>query len=149
MIKYAQSQWDNHNVEIMTNNIRDGVEAYKKLHGIKDDDKDWRIAAPYQKCRELCGQIMNLKLVPSGAGMSERRISQSIQRDSWSAVKYGLRLAQILEREELVAQIHGESDWGDALSAYSNEPLNLARTAPLRSGVGRGISEGRRGGRLF
>lgn len=149
MIKYAQSQWDNHNVEILTNNIRDGVEAYKKLHGIKDDDKDWRIAAPYQKCRELCGQVMNLKLVPSGAGMSERRISQSIQRDSWSAVKYGLRLAQILEREELVAQIHGNGDWSEALNAYSNEPLNMGHFTASRSSARRGIAEGRRGGRLF
>lgn len=153
MIKYAQTQWDNHNVEIMTGNIREGVEAYKKLHNIKDDDNDWQIAAPYQKCRELCGQIMNLKLVPSGSGMSERRISRSIQRDSWSAIKYGLRLAQILEREELMAQLHGGGDWGAVLGAYSNEPLGAVTQATGKSGLRRTVTSsrttGRKGGRLF
>lgn len=98
MIKYAQTQFENHNVELLTANQREGVEAYKRYHRIKTDERDWYIVQPYQKTREQAGQIQNLKLVPSGAGMSEKRISKAIQRDSWSALKYALRLAQKLER---------------------------------------------------
>lgn len=146
MLKYAQTEFEHHNVELLTLNANEGVEAYKRLHRIRDDDRDWQFAQPYQKCRELAGQIQNLKLVPSGAGMSEKRISKAIQRDSWSALKYALRLAQIMEREELMAEIHGrkKSDWAEELNRYRDG-------APARGGTGGGgrTVTARRGGRRF
>lgn len=146
MLKYAQSQFDNHNVQLLTMNLRDGVDNYKRLHRIKDDDLDYQIAVPYQKTRELAGQIMNLKLVPSGAGMSEKRISKAIQRDSWSAIKYGLRLAQIIEREELVASIKKPSDWDVELEKYKGK--NNTVILNLHTGIRRRLVGERHGGRV-
>lgn len=148
MLKYAQTEFEHHNVELLTLNANEGVESYKRLHRIKDDNRDYQIALPYQKCRELSGQIQNLKLVPSGAGMSEKRISKSIQRDSWSALKYALRLAQIIEREELLEEINGKkkSDWEEALSIYRE---GAARTNGMRAAGGGRMVTARRGGRIY
>ncbi len=104
MIRNAEIQFENRNVMLLTSNRYAGIEAYKKAHRIKDDNLDAAIDRPYRKTQELAGQIQNLKKVPSGAGMAEKRISKSIQRDSWSALKYAMRLAQRLERENLVRQ---------------------------------------------
>ena len=148
MLKYAQTEFEHHNVELLTLNANEGVEAYKRLHRIRDDDRDYQFALPYQKCRELSGQIQNLKLVPSGAGMSEKRISKAIQRDSWSALKYALRLSQIIEREELLTEIHGrnKSDWAAALDRYRGKRT----AAPTGTGGGTGrLVTTRRGGRRF
>ena len=79
MIKYAQMQFENHNVEMLTSNFREGLAAYKRTHHIKDDDGDWRIVQPYQKTKELIGQIQNLKLAPSGAGLKEVRIPEQFK----------------------------------------------------------------------
>ena len=147
MIRYAQTQFDNHNVQLLTMNTREGVEAYKRLHKIKDDDLDYQIARPYQKTRELSGQIQNLKAVPSGAGFSEKRISRAIQRDSWSAIKYGLRLAQKLERELALSEVKKKSDWDAVLSRYKDK--NTVRNVGGRQGGGGRLVTQRRGGRIF
>lgn len=147
MIRYAQTQFDNHNVQLLTMNTREGVEAYKRLHKIKDDDLDYQIARPYQKTRELSGQIQNLKAVPSGAGFSEKRISRAIQRDSWSAIKYGLRLAQKLERELALSEVKKKSDWDAVLSRYKDK--NTVRNVGGRQGSGGRLVTQRRGGRIF
>lgn len=146
MIRYAQTQFDNHNVQLLTMNTREGVEAYKRLHKIKDDDLDYQIARPYQKTRELSGQIQNLKAVPSGAGFSEKRISRAIQRDSWSAIKYGLRLAQKLEKELALSEIRKKSDWDEMLKRYQGR--ESVRNAGPAQGAGRLVTQ-RRGGRIF
>lgn len=148
MLKYAQTEFEHHNVELLTLNANEGVEAYKRLHRIRDDDRDYQFALPYQKCRELSGQIQNLKLVPSGAGMSEKRISKAIQRDSWSALKYALRLGQLIEREELLTEIHGrnKSDWAAALDRFRDK--KTAAPAGIGGGTGRLVTT-RRGGRRF
>ena len=144
MIKYAQTQFEHHNVFLLTGNLRDGVEAYKRFHRIQSDEQDWRIVQPYQKCRELVGQIQNLKLVPSGAGMSEKRISKSIQRDSWSALKYALRFAYRLERKYL-GDRQKKDDWAEMLARYEKqEGISAAGAAH-----GSRMVTGRRGGRLF
>lgn len=145
MLKYAQIQFENHNVQLLTNMVLDGIENYKRLHGIKDDSADYQIAAPYQKTRELAGQIMNLKLVPSGSGMSEKRISKAIQRDSWSAAKYGLRMAQILEREELLSNIRKKSDWDEELAKYADDDDAGITPATGRHGAGRLVTARRAG----
>jgi hypothetical protein len=147
MLKYAQTEFEHHNVELLTLNANEGVEAYKRAHRIRDDDRDYQFAQPYQKCRELSGQIQNLKLVPSGAGMSEKRISKAIQRDSWSATKYALRLAQLIEREELLTEIHGKnkSDWASALDRFKENKV----APPISTGSSGRLVTARRGGRRF
>ena len=149
MIRNAEIQFDNHNVELLTSDYLEGLEAYKKLHRIKDDKYDYAIWMPYKKTNELVGQIQNLKKVvlPAG-GVSEKRISMRIQRDSWSALKYGLRLAQILERTFLVKQKY-RSDWESELAKYenSNNPL-MNYPSVSNNAVKSRIPFERRGGRL-
>lgn len=144
MIKYAQMQFENHNVQMLTSNLREGVAAYKRTHQIKDDDGDWRIVQPYQKTKELVGQIQNLKLAPSGAGMKEVRISRAIQRDSWSALKYALRFAQKLEKKYLTDN-QKKSDWDVELEKFAKMPDVI--TAPMIGG-GRRVTTPRRGGKM-
>lgn len=143
MMKYAEVQFEQGNVHILTTNVYDGVDAYKKLHRIKDGENDALIAVPYAKCREMCGQISNLKRKMSGMNWSEVRISKAIQRDMWSAFKYGLRLAQILERKNLAESARIPSDWTPAIKAAEEgragapartaiKPRVLGRTGRLR-----------------
>ena len=119
MVRYAEIQFDNHNVELLTSSYQDGIDSYKTLHRIKDDKYDYAIYVPYKKTNELVGQIQNLKKVVMPSGIGERRISNKIQRDSWSALKYALRFAQIMEKTYLMKQYH-KSDWDDILKQYEN-----------------------------
>lgn len=145
MIRNAEIQFENRNVVLLTSNRNFGVETYKKYHRIRDDYMDAAIDRPYRKTTELVGQIQNLKKGVSGSGISEKRISQYIQRDSWSALKYALRLAQKLELTYLVKEKR-KSDWDDVLKQYQNIESVLR---PLeRFGKGRLITA-RRGGRIF
>ena len=141
MIRYAEVQFENHNVELLTSNYSAGMDAYKKLHHIKDDSNDYAIYMPYKKTNELVGQIQNLKKVPAAAGVSEKRISKRIQRDSWSAMKYSLRLAQILERTYLVKQ-QRQSDWDNILKQYEKHKIGQMPVPPQNSRL---VTSGRRG----
>ena len=132
MVKYAQVQFEQGNVHILTTNVNDGIEAYKTFHRIKDGNEDAIIAVPYAKCREMCGQISNLKRKESGMGWREVRISKAIQRDMWSAFKYALRVAQILERKNLAESAKTPSDWTPVIQAAEEGRI----TAPaLRYGL--------------
>lgn len=113
----AEMQFEHGNIRLLTSNVAGGIEAFKKYHRIKDDSLDYAISIPYKKTNELVNQIQNLREVPSGAGVSEKRISPHIQRDSWSALKYALRFAQKLERTNLVQQTK-KSDYDELLKAY-------------------------------
>lgn len=124
MVLNAELQFEHSNVQLLTGNMNDGVEAYKKFHRIKDDSMNYKISMPYKKTNELVGQIQNLREEPSGQGIRERRISQHIQRDSWSALKYALRFAQILERTNLV-QKPNKSDWAKTLAQFKSGEPNL------------------------
>ena len=132
----AELQFEHGNVQLLTGNMNDGVEAYKKLHRIKDDSMNYKISQPYKRTNELVGQIQNLREEPSGQGIRERRISHHIQRDSWSALKYALRFAQILERVNLSVN-QKKNDWDKLLSKF--------RGISLSDGIG-GIATGGRGG---
>ena len=137
MVLNAELQFEHSNVQLLTGNMNEGVEAYKKYHRIKDDSMNYKIAAPYKKTNELIGQIQNLREEPSGAGIKERRISQHIQRDSWSALKYALRFAQILERANL-QQKPQQSDWAKLLAKFKGQPLTMGGGAKGGAkGVGR------------
>ena len=141
MVRYARVQFENRNVQILTSNYAEAIEAYKRYHRIRTDSMDGQIFLPYQKTNEFVGQVQNLKVVPSGAGVSERRISNHIQRDSWSAFKYAGRLAQILEMKYLVKPEAEKSDWDKAAKTYlQNRPM--ARRPQTRV-------IGRQGGRRF
>lgn len=146
MVQYAELQFENRNVELLCGNVNEGVEAYKKYHRIKDDYMDAQIAEPYLKTRELAGQIQNLKKVPSGKVMREERISKHIQRDIWSALKYALRVAQVLEKEELAKAVRHKSDWDKELERYGGGTSG-GRTPRMGGGHGRTVTA-RRGGRI-
>ena len=141
MIRYAEIQFEHHNVRLLTSNANAGLEAYKHRHRIRDDTLDPQIFRPYQKTQELVGQIQNLKKVPSGSGVSERRISKHIQRDSWSALKYALRLAQKLEYKNLI-QTKRKRDWQEFFKKNAHTVGNASHVMP-RAGLHR------RGGKLF
>lgn len=111
MLRYAEVEWEQRNVRMLTSNINDGVLAYKRMHRIKDDINDPIIALPYIKSREMAGQIGNLRKKVSGTGYKEERISRAINRDMWSAAKYALRIAQRLEYKNLVGSIRRASAW--------------------------------------
>lgn len=112
MIINAEQQFENGNVHLLCGNMNEGIAAYKKLHRMKTDDMDWKIAMPYKKTNELVVQIQNLR---EETGIKERRISNQIQRDTWSALKYALRLAQHLERKYLKKR-KKKTDWDIAIA---------------------------------
>ena len=145
MLRYAMVQFENGNVEMLTSNFEAALAAYKTYHRIRDDRLDGFIYAPYQETAKLIGQIQNLKAVPSGNGLAEKRITNRTQRDYWSAVKYGLRVAQILE-SELLMKPKQKSDWDAVLSQYDDtdyEPLPMAASGNNQRIIGR------HGGKLF
>jgi hypothetical protein len=144
MLRYAILQWENNNVQILTSNTGEAIEAYKRYHRIKDNRMDGFLYRPYQATHKFVGQVQNLKTVPSGSGICERRLSNRIQRDYWSAAKYGLRVAQILEEKNLMRP-EIKSDWDEALERYrNNEPSPaVRREIPSR------IQFGRIGGKRF
>lgn len=143
MVLNAELQFEHSNVQLLTGNMADGVEAYKKYHRIKDDSMNYKISLPYKKTNELIGQIQNLREEPSGQGIKEKRISQHIQRDSWSALKYALRFAQILERVNLQKKPN-RSDYDGLLKQFRK----LGNVIAPNAGGGRS-SAGRRGGRIY
>lgn len=115
MIRYAEMEFEQGNIRLLTSNVYQGVEEYKKLHNIREDSLDSMIARPYQKTREMVAQIGNLRKVATGFNLKEERVSKSIQRDMWSAFKYALRVAYILEHENMAAENRGTSSWAQEL----------------------------------
>lgn len=116
MLRYAEVEWEQRNVRMLTSNINDGVLAYKRKHRIKDDINDPIIALPYLKSREMAGQIGNLRKKISGSGYKEERITRAVNRDMWSAAKYALRIAQRLEYKNLVGSIVRSTAWKKVIS---------------------------------
>lgn len=143
MLRYAEMQFQHGNVWLLTTDVYQGVEAYKRFHGIKDSTDDARIAIPYQKTREMIEQIQNLKKELSGTVWKEKRISKQINRDMWSCTKYGLRMAQVLEYKLKKDAAKQKSSWSAAIerAKQRNLPQNMENRA-----VGRTI--GYRGGRM-
>ena len=145
MIRYAEVEFEQGNVRLLTGNVYEGVEAYKKLHNIRETELDGRIARPYHKTKELIGQIGNLKKVVSGFNTREERISHSINRDMWSALKYALRVAYLLERQNLLIDPNKKSAWDSEFKMVEEEgfaPITVMHD--MRRNFGRTI--GRMGG---
>lgn len=120
MIKYAQIEFDQGNVELLISNILDGVEAYKNAHNIKDNKADRVISIPYDQTELLCQQIANLRTKVSGLTYKEERKSKAIQRDLWSALKYALRMAQILEGDLKRDKYKAKSSWSSTIEEFQN-----------------------------
>lgn len=116
MIQYAQMEFERGYVELLTGNVLDGIEAYKDYHGIKDNFADRKIKIPYDKTDLLCQQIANLQAEVSGTTLKEKRKSKAIQRDIWSALKYALRMAKILEAEMKNEKYKAQSSWAAVIS---------------------------------
>lgn len=115
MISYAQLAFDHEDIELLTANIIDGVEAYKLVHRIKDARQDSQIILPYRQCELLCQQISNLQAEVSGMSLKEVRKSKAMQRDIWSALKYALRMAQKLEGDMKILAYRPKSSWSDKI----------------------------------
>lgn len=143
MIFYAQKQFMYNNVQLLTGNMSEGVEEYKKAHRIKDDSLNYKIAMPYKRTNELVQQLQNLREEPSGTGIKEKRISNHVQRDTWSALKYALRMSENLERVNLRRQAK-KNDWSAILDKFK-ESGPVAAFAQ----IGSRTSVGRRGGRIY
>lgn len=111
MVQYMRVEFEQGNIRLLTTDVIDGLEQYKRLHNIKDDYADGKILLPYYKTNELAEQIQNLQVVPSGKGYREKRISMSIQRDDWSALKYCGRVAMILEATLATERARAKSSW--------------------------------------
>lgn len=122
MIRYAQLEFSHGNVELLITNLLDGIEAYKDFHNIKDDSADTKIIVPYRVTDELCQQIQNLQTVVSGLSLKEKRKSNSIQRDIWSALKYALRMSQILEGNLVKDNYKAKSSWASLIENYNTNP---------------------------
>lgn len=145
MIRYAEVEFEQGNIRLLTGNVYEGVEAYKKKHNIREADLDGAISRPYQKTRELIGQIGNLKKVVTGFNTREERISRSINRDMWSALKYALRVAYLLEKQNLFMEQSRKSSWWSEIDSVKNGTISSARHRPqITSSFGRAI--GRKGG---
>ena len=144
LVRYAQTQFEYRNIQLLTSNWQAGMEAYKKYHRIRDDRGDALLYAPYRKTQELIGQIQNLKVI-NGA---EKRTSHHIPRDSWSCLKYAMRVAQRLEWDRLLRTKH-RNDYAELLKAFEdgNDANNSAGRGMPR-GRGRLITP-RTGGRLI
>lgn len=120
MVEYAQKEFDQGNVKLLTSAIMDGVEQYKRRHNIKDNSADAIIIKPYRATDELVKQIQNLVTKTSGLTNKEERRSKAVQRDIWSALKYGLRFAQKLEQKLKEETYKRKSSWTDIIAQYSN-----------------------------
>lgn len=147
MIRYAEVEFEQGNVRLLTSNIYEGVENYKKAHNIRESDTDGLIARPYQKTRELVGQIGNLKKIVSGFSTREERISKSINRDMWSALKYALRVAYLLEAKNLLGDGKKESAWtGEIRKAERDKYAAIFGGSAARARTGFARAIGRAGG---
>lgn len=119
MIRYAQAEFEQGNVELLITNAYDGVEAYKTKHRIKDNTADGFIAMAYKNTELLTQQISNLRTKVSGVSLKEERKSKAIQRDCWSALKYALRFACKLEGEMKADKYTPQTSWQQVISGYA------------------------------
>lgn len=146
MVRYAEMQFENRNVQLLVSNRNAGVEAYKRYHRIKGDQLDYEIDRPYRKTAELIGQIQNLKKVPTGSGVKEKRINNRIQRDTWSALKYALRLAERLELQNLIIP-ERKSEWEEFFNTFDKRPITT--NVPGGSAALGRLATRHKGGRMF
>ena len=120
MLDYIEREFENGNLRLLTPDLQAGVKAYKLKRGIKDDVQDAKIQFPYLKTNALCRQIANLQKKYTATGWIEQEISKYIPKDMWSSLLYASRIAQYLEKDQLYAQNHYESEWERAAREMEN-----------------------------
>ena len=125
MILYLQREWEQGNIEIPITNVLDGVEAYKKYHGIKDTFNDGKIAQMYKQVEGWCEEMQNLQVKD---GKKEVRKSKGIQRDRHSAAKYGLRFISLLEDLLVKETYKAQSSWSAEIEKYNAQPHYVGAT---------------------
>lgn len=120
MLDYIEREFENGNLRLLTADLAAGVKSYKLKKGIKDDTQDALIQFPYLKTNSLCRQIANLQKKYTSTGWVEAEISKYIPKDMWSSLLYANRIAQYLEKDQLYAQNHYESQWEKAAADMEN-----------------------------
>lgn len=121
MLDYIERSFENGNLRLLTANLYEGLQSYKLANNIKDDDADAYIQRPYSATNRLCQQIANLKKQYGKVGWTEVAVNAYIQKDMWSALLYGCRLAQRLEKSELYAENRRKNAWEEFAKAYTHE----------------------------
>ena len=105
----------------------EGIKEIKKKLKIKEfeSEKDAELMIPYILTDILCEEIMNIRYKQSGHEVSEERVSKRIQRDKYSALKYGL---WIVYQEEMKNKVKiEERDWSKMIitSKGSSQKISL------------------------
>ena len=118
MLDYIEREFENGNLCILTQNVYEGLQAYKLKHEIKDDLRDAEIQLPYSATNRLVRQIGNLQKKYGSVGWTEVQINRYIQKDMWSALLYACRIAQRLEKSELYALNRRKNAWEEFAKRY-------------------------------
>ena len=84
-------------------------------HKIKDSEEYSNLEIPYLLTNVMCEEILNIKYKQRGNETTEERVSRRMQRDKYSALKYGLWIVYL---EELKNKINQDSDY-DFVFSYS------------------------------
>lgn len=137
MLDYIEREFENGNLLLLTQNLYEGLQAYKLKHEIKDDLRDAEIQLPYSATNRLARQIGNLQKKYMSVGWTEVQINKYVQKDMWSALLYACRIAQRLEKSELYALNRRKNLWEDfakKYEGYTGEYARNSRTAKRRSG---------------
>lgn len=137
MLDYIEREFENGNLRLLTADLAAGVKSYKLKNGIKDDTQDALIQFPYLKTNALCRQIANLQKKYTSTGWVEAEISKYIQKDMWSSLLYANRIAQYLEKDQLYAQNHYESQWEKAAADMENAASGFVVRARANKRQGR------------
>lgn len=105
----------------------EGLKELKKKLKIKelDTDRDAELIIPYILTDILCEEIMNIRYKNQGHDSQEERISKRIQRDKYSALKYGL---WVVYQEEMKNKIKlGDIDYSKLISTSSNNSSSQSK----------------------
>lgn len=119
MLDYIEREFENGHIRLLTQNVYEGLQAYKLKHDIKDDLRDREIQMPYSATNRLCREISNLQKKYGDVGWTEKQINKYIQKDLWSALLYACRIAQRLEKAELYYQNRRKNEWEELAKQYS------------------------------
>lgn len=138
MITTTEVEFEQGRIRLLCDSIH-GVSEYKIKNRIKDGYRDVEISRPYEETDILCQQISNLKKITEGHGVKERRINSSIQRDAWSALKYGIWVARQREIEELGTN----GDWEEIEAEMIEKMKRRSARTKVHKRRGFGMRSGR------
>lgn len=138
IVQNAQAEFAHGNVELLTSREIDGLEQYKLAHRIKDNFADMSIVKPYKNTGLLIQQISNLQAVTNGLTFKEKRKSNYIQRDMWSALKYALWFAKKLELGMQKEMYSTQSDWQEMIDKYRKGEITKTIATKTYTGNERG-----------